>query len=70
VWQETNMGCENMNNITQEIWNDKSLKKCNNKTEWLNFINSFNNWSDNDFHKEFLPDDLLNKVKVTSRKWF
>ncbi|MBN2611452.1 MAG: transglutaminase domain-containing protein [Bacteroidales bacterium] len=70
IWEETNMGCDKMINVTRKIWNDQSLKMFNNKTEWLRFIDLFNNWSDNDFHKEFLPDSLLNEIKLTSRKWF
>lgn len=70
VWEETDMGRENMNNITHRIWNEETLEKFNNRTEWLNFINLFDNWSDSDFHKEFLPEDLLNEIKVMSRKWF
>ncbi len=47
---KTNMGCENMMNVTGKIWNDSSLKSVDNKSEWLAFVNLFSNWSDNDFH--------------------
>jgi len=64
------MGCENMMNVTGKIWDDSSLKRVDNKSEWLAFVNLFSNWSDNDFHKDFLPDSLLNEIKRASRKWF
>jgi len=70
VWEETNMGWDKMINVTPKIWNEETLKIYADKAEWIDFINSFNNWSVNDFHKEFVPDHLLQKIKVMSQKWF
>ena len=70
IWEEINTGCEKMINITPTIWNENSLKMYPDKNDCLNLISLFNNWSDTDFHHEFLPDKLLNEVKATSRKWF
>ena len=70
IWEETIDGCDQMVNITPQIWNDTALKMYKEKTEWLRFIHVFDTWTAADFLEGYLPTHVLHEVKTASRRWF
>ena len=69
VWQAV-PGTAINKNIAPLIWNEENPANASCSTEWLELVKSFDQWSEDDFHREYLPEDLLNKVKSASRSFF
>lgn len=70
VWEGVGEGFDGMKNITPSVINPDSMIALEYKEEWLDFIGHFENWTHDDFQKEYLPDHLLHSVKAMSIQWF
>ena len=70
IWEDVGKGFVGMKNITSTIINPESMIALKYKDEWLEFVDLFINWEQGDFHKEYLPKDLIRKIKAMSVRWF
>lgn len=70
IWQDVGEGFVDMKNITSTIINPKSMQALENIDEWQEFVNLFINWKQDDFHKEYLPENLIRSIKAMSMRWF
>jgi len=70
IWQDVGEGFANMKNITSKIINPESMLALKHKDEWQEFVNLFINWQQDDFHKQYLPEHLLRRIKTMSIQWF
>lgn len=69
IWEGVGRGFDGMKNITSSIINPEAMMIKNAK-EWRDFVNTFVDWKQDDFHKEYLPRHLMQKIKAMSIQWF
>jgi hypothetical protein len=70
IWEDVGEGFEDMQNITSTIINPKSMQELKHKNEWQEFTDLFIDWKQDDFHREYLPKNLIRRIKVMSISWF
>ena len=70
LWEGVGDGFAGMQNITSTIIHPQSMMGLNHSDEWLAFVDLFKDWDQVDFHKEYLPEPLLRRVKAMSIQWF
>lgn len=70
IWEGVGGGFAGMKNITLAIINPDAMRALNHKNEWLDFVNLFVNWEQDDFSKENLPEQLIRRIRVMSIQWF
>jgi len=70
IWEGVGDGFVGMKNITSTIINPESMLALKYKDEWLEFVDLFINLEQGDFHKEYLPKQLILKIKTMSVRWF
>ena len=70
IWEGVGDGFTGMQNITATVIQPESMAELKHKDEWLAFIDLFKDWTQADFHKEYLPESLLRRIKTMSIEWF
>jgi hypothetical protein len=70
VWEDVDDGFLGMQNITSTIINPESMRELKHKNEWQEFTDLFIDWKQDDFHREYLPKNLIQRIKVMSISWF
>ena len=70
IWEGVGDGFAGMQNITATIIHPESMRELKRKDEWLAFVDLFKDWDQADFHKEYLPDPFIRRIKAMSIQWF
>jgi hypothetical protein len=70
IWEDVGGGFTGMQNITSTIINPASMLALKQKDEWQEFVDLFVDWKQDDFHREYLPEHLIRRIKAMSRRWF
>ena len=70
VWEGIGQGFDGMKNITSSIITPEAMMLLKNTIEWQDFVNLFVDWRQDDFHKEYLPRHLIQRIKSMSIQWF
>lgn len=70
IWEGVGRGLDGMKNKTSGIINPKTIAGLKLKDEWLDLVNQFCDWAQEDFYQTYLPDELLHRIKTMSIKWF
>jgi hypothetical protein len=70
IWEDVGEGFVGMKNITSTIIDPASMLALKDKDAWQEFIDLFIDWKQDDFHKEYLPEHLLGRIKTMSIQWF
>jgi hypothetical protein len=70
IWEDVGEGFVGMQNITATMINPESMLALKHQDEWQAFVNLFINWKQDDFHKEYLPENLIRRIKTMSTQWF
>jgi len=70
VWEDLGDGFVGMKNITSSMINSESMLGLKHKDEWLEFVDTFIDWKQDDFHREYLPKHLIRRIKTMSIRWF
>ncbi len=70
IWEDMGEGLAGMKNITSAIINPKSLLPLKYKDDWQEIVDLFIDWEKEDFHREYLPEHLIRRIKAMSIRWF
>ena len=70
IWQGTGDGLVGMKNITSAIIHPESMNGLAHQEGWQELVDLFKNWRQADFHKEYLPEHHLRRVRSMSIRWF
>jgi len=70
VWEGEGDGLTDMKNVTSTIINPVSMAALKYKDELQELVDTFTNWKQEDFHREYLSEKMIHNIKVMSRKWF
>ena len=70
IWEDVGEGFVGMKNITSTIINPKSMLPLKHKDEWQEIVDLFIDWEQEDFHREYLPEHLIRRIKAMSIRWF
>jgi hypothetical protein len=70
IWEGVGQGFAGMENISSRIINPESIKALKYEEAVLELVDSFIDWQQEDFNKEYLPEHLLRRIKGLSKRWF
>ena len=70
IWEDAGDGLVGMKNITSTILHPESMMGLAHQEQWQELVDLFKNWRQADFHKEYLPEHCLRRVRSMSIRWF